>query len=193
MDLDSRKFRIISYIGIILLGLAALVVLIRGDWWGAALLGAFLLASVLFVAFEDKLPALFDTLFVVAAIINAAGWVWGLYKSVWGYDEIAHFFTTFAVTLAVGYLVLYVMREHFRQHRLHYIVVVTSFGVTLGAWWEVIEFFLLKELNDPVGDIIVDSLGALTAGALAAWALTREVPGSAQRNRTHADGTSTAR
>lgn len=176
MTLESRIFRIISYIGIALLALATLVVLLRGDWWGTALLGVFLLASVLFVAFDDKLPALFDTLFVVAAIVNAAGWVWGLYRPVWGYDEIAHFFTTFAVTLAVGYLVLYVMREHFRMHRLHYVVVVTSFGVTLGAWWEVLEFFILKELHDPVGDIIVDSLGALLAGCLAAWALTKEVP-----------------
>ena len=133
MNLEGQIFRIVSYIGIALLALATLIVLVRGDWSGVALLGVFLVASILFVGFEDRLPALFDTLFVLAAIINAAGWVWGLYQPVFGYDEVAHFFTTFAVTLAVGYLLLFVMREHFRDHRLHYVVVVTSFGVTLGA------------------------------------------------------------
>lgn len=183
MDIDSRAFRNISYIGIGLLALATVVVLVRSDWLGAALLGAFLLFSILFVAFESKLPALFDTLFVAAAIINAAGWVWGLYRPVWGYDEVAHFFTTFAVTLAIGYLTLYVVREHFRTHRLHYVAVVASFGVTLGAWWEVVEFFLLRKLHDPVGDIIVDSFGALLAGGIAAWTLTTEIAHPDERIR----------
>lgn len=176
MNLDSPSYRIVSWIGIGLLAIAAVFVATRGDWSGVALLGAFLVASVLFVAFEDRLPALFDFLFVSAAIVNAAGWVWGLYKPVWGYDEIAHAYTTFAVTLSLGYLLLYVMRLHFREHRLHFLVVVTSFGVTLGAWWEVIELILLKQLNDPVGDIVVDTIGAVLAGCLGVWALGKEGP-----------------
>ena len=115
-------------------------------------------------------------LFVAAAIVNAAGWVWNLYTRVWVYEEFAHFYTTFAATLSLGYLSLYVMRDHFREHRWHFVMVVTSFGVTLGAWWEVVEWIILKKLTDPVGDIVVDSLGAILAAFLALWTLNKEAP-----------------
>lgn len=174
MDIDSPYYRIASWIGIVLIAVATVAVAFRGDWTGVALLAAFLLASVAFVLFEDRLPALFDALFVSAAIVNAAGWVWDLYTQVWGYDEFAHFYTTFAATLSLGYLVLYAMREHFRQHPGHFLIVVTSFGVTLGAWWEVVELIILKKLTDPVGDIVVDSLGAMLAAWLSLWALGKE-------------------
>lgn len=174
MELDRRAYRILAWIGIAFIAAATVVVMLRGDWSGVAVLGAFLLASIALVAFEDRLPSLFDLLFVIAAMVNGAGWIWNLYKSVLGYDEFAHFFTTFAVALALGYLVLYVMREHFRAHRVHYAVIIISFGVTLGAWWEVFEWVILAKLTDPVGDIIVDTLGAVLAALLAVWALTQE-------------------
>ena len=159
-----------------MLALATLVVAMRGDWPGAALLGAFLLASIGFVAFEDRLPALFDVLFVIAAIVNAAGWVWDLYRPVWGYDEFAHAFTTFAAALSFGCLAFYAMRKHFREHRAHFALVIISVGVTLGAWWEVVEWVILKRLVDPVGDIVVDTLGAVAAAGVALWALSKEDP-----------------
>lgn len=173
MNIDSGHFRTASWVGIALLGIAAVVVAFRGDWLGVALLVAFLGASFAFLKYEDTLPSLFDFLFVSAAIINAAGWVWNLYKPVWGYDEFAHFYTTFAATLSLGYLALYSMREHFREHSWHFLMVVTSFGVTLGAWWEVVEWIALRKLTDPVGDIVVDSLGAIVAAFLALWTLGR--------------------
>jgi hypothetical protein len=52
---------------------------------------------------------------VVAAVLNAAGWVWDLYTTVWGFDEVAHFYTSFAITLALGYRVFRAMRDQFRQ------------------------------------------------------------------------------
>jgi hypothetical protein len=183
VDAHNNAFKIIAWIGIVALGVALVFVVMQGDWSGVALLAAFLLASVLFVAFENRLPALFDALFVLAAIVNAAGWVWNLYKPVWGYDEFAHFYTTFAVTLSLGYLSFYAMRQHFREHRWHYVMVVASFGVTLGAWWEVVEWLILKELTDPVADIVVDSLGAFLAAGVAVWALQEETV-APERNAT---------
>lgn len=194
MNLDSATYKTTGWIGIALLVVATIyVAAVQRDWTGAALLGVFLLASVLFVGFEDRLPALFDALFVSAAIINAVGWVWGLYKQVWGYDEFAHFYTTFAATLSLGYLTFYVMRRHFREHSAHFVIVVTSFGVTLGAWWEVFELIILKKLTDPVGDIVVDSLGALLAGLLALWTLVRQSDDAAAQPHHDASGPDFAR
>ena len=125
------------------------------------------------------MPSLFDALFVVAAIMNGAGWVWHIYKPVWGYDELAHFTTVFAVTLSLGYLSFYAMRRHFSSHRWHFALVVTCFGVTLGAWWEVAEWLVLRDLVDPVGDLIADSLGPMAAAGVAVWALGKQAPGDA--------------
>jgi hypothetical protein len=176
LNFDSGHYRTASWVGIALLAVATAVVIFRGDWTGVALLAAFLVASIAFLVFEDNLPTLFDALFVSAAIINAAGWVWNLYTRVWGYDEFAHFYTTFAATLSLGYLTFFVMRKYFRQHPGHFLVVVTSFGVTLGAWWEVVEWIILKKLTDPVGDIVVDSIGAVLAAFLALWVLRKTTP-----------------
>lgn len=170
---DNRYYRVASWIGILLLASATALVAVRGNWVGATVLTVYLAASFAFVAWERRLPSLFDTLFVLAAIINAAGWVWNLYNPVWGFDEFAHFFTTFAGTLSIGYLLLYELRDHYRQHPTHYVIVVTSIGVTLGAWWEVLEWLFMKQLVDPVGDIIVDSVGAVLAALLSLLVLKK--------------------
>lgn len=154
-----------------LLAAALITVTFRGDWWGALLLAVFLFASIAFVLFEDRLPTLFDLLFVVAALLNGAGWVWGLYRQVAGYDEFTHFFTSFAVTLSLGFLVFRAVQAPFRDHRILFFLVMASFGITLGAFWEVFEWTILTSLPNPVVDIIMDSLGALLAGVAAAWFL----------------------
>lgn len=176
MNIDSKAFEVVGWIGVAALAVGTAFVAARGDWSGLAVIGGFLAASIAFVGFERRLPSLFDALFVTAAILNAAGWVWHIYKPVWGYDELAHFTTIFAVTLSLGYLSFYAMRRHFSVHRWHFALVVTSFGVTIGAWWEVAEWLVMGKLADPVGDIVVDSLGALAAAGVAAWALGKEAP-----------------
>jgi hypothetical protein len=51
------------------------------------------------------------------------------------------------------------------------VLVIASFGITLGTFWEIFEWAVLKQLPNPVVDIIMDSLGAVTAGVAAAWIL----------------------
>jgi hypothetical protein len=174
VNLHSRAYDVVSWTGIGALALAIVFLLARGNASGVAVVALFLVASLAFLAFEKRLPALFDLLFVAAAMINGAGWVWDLYSEVWGYDEVAHFYTAFAATLSLGYLTFYAMRSDFRARGAHFIVVVTSFGVTLGAWWEVAEWAFLKKLKDPVSDVIADSLGAFLAALLALVVLKHE-------------------
>lgn len=173
MDLSSRGYTAAAWAGVALLAVAVVYVAIMGNWFGALLLAAFLTVSVAFVV-AKPLPSLFDLLFVAAAMLNAAGWVWDLYGKVVGYDEIAHFATSFAITLSLGFLVYREVREPFREHRLHFVLVIASFGITLGAFWEIFEWALLRSLPNPIVDIIADSLGAVGAGVFAAWALGLE-------------------
>lgn len=172
--MDRRLFTYVSWAGVAVIALAMIFVAVRGDWVAVAILAAFLIGSVYFVAFENRLPAFFDMLFVIAAIINAAGWVWSLFDPVWGYDEIAHFYTSFAVTLSLGYLTFHGARAYFREHLVHFAIIITSFGVTLGAWWEVAEWLALLPLADIAGDLVADTFGALLAAVIATTVLRKQ-------------------
>jgi len=157
-----------------LLAVAIVVVLIQGKWLPAATLGGFLLVSFLFVKLERKLPTLFDLVFMIAALINAGGWAWDLYNKPGPYDEIAHFFTMFAITLAFGFLLYRELMESFYKRRWLFVVTIASLGIAIGAWWEVgewlVDFVVPKQivsgLFDTITDIMLDSARALLAALL---------------------------
>ena len=174
VNLDHSGYRTAAWVGIGLLALAVIAAMVMGKWWGVLMLAAFLAAAVGFVAFEDRLPALFDLLLVAAALVNALGWVLDLYTRVPGYDEVAHAFTIFAVTLSLGFLAYHSMRAQFRGRGALYVLAIASFGLAVGALWEMVEWTFIGTLRDPVADLMMDAIGALAAGLLAAWALRQE-------------------
>ena len=161
-------YRVAAWGGQALLAAAIVVVALKGQWLAAASLAGFLLISYLFVAFERKLPTLFDLIFVIAALINAGGWAWDLYNQPGPYDEIAHFYTIFAITLAAGYMLYGELMESFFAHRVLFVVTIASLGIALGALWEVTEWLadfvtpkqIVSGLFDTITDIILDSAGA---------------------------------
>ena len=169
-----QGYRWAAWAGQALLAIAIVVVLFQRQWFAAASLAGFLLISYLFVAFERKLPTLFDLIFVIAALINAGGWAWDLYNKPGPYDEIAHFYTIFAITLAAGYMLYSELMESFYDHRVLFIVTIASLGIALGALWEVAEWLadfvtpkqIVSGLFDTITDIMLDSAGALLAALL---------------------------
>jgi hypothetical protein len=174
-----KGYRIAAWLGQALLVIAIAVVLIKGQWLPAAALAGFLVISYLFVAFERKLPTLFDLIFVIAALINAGGWAWDLYNKPGLYDEIAHFYTIFAITLAVGFMLYSELMESFYSHRVLFVITIASVGIALGALWEVTEWLadfaipkqIVSGLFDTITDIILDSAGAIVAAFLNLWGL----------------------
>ncbi len=98
-----QGYRVAAWIGQGLLTIAVLLAASQGKWQNALALALFLIVSLLFVIKDDRLPRLFDFLFVLAALLNAAGWVWGLFNAPGLYDEIVHAFTVFAFTLAFSF------------------------------------------------------------------------------------------
>jgi hypothetical protein len=178
-SVNWKGYRTAAWAGQALLAITIVVVLIQREWLPAAALAGFLLISYLFVAFERKLPTLFDLIFVIAALINAGGWAWDLYNKPGPYDEIAHFYTIFAITLATGYMLYSELMESFFDHRVMFVLTIASLGIALGALWEVVEwsadFVIPKQivsgLFDTITDIILDSAGAILAALLNLWGL----------------------
>lgn len=166
--INAKAYTVAAWIGVALLGGFVLTVLVAGRWLETFQGGLFLLGAFALVWFNDRLPSLLVLQFVIAAIVNAAGWIWNEFKTVYGYDGFAHLYTTFAITLALGFLTYWRVQQHFRHHLLHFVLVISSFGISLGALWEVFEWTLLGELSNPIVDIIMD-IGAALAGMAAPW------------------------
>ena len=178
-DSNWRPYRTAAWFGVALLAATIVMAVAQGEWLQAGPLAGFLIAAVLFIKLEDRLPTLFDLLFVVAALLNAGGWAFKWYNTIGLYDEVAHGFTTFAITLALGYLAYGRMLDSFHAQRLLFVLSIASFGIAIGAIWEVVEwaadFFVASEvvesINDIMDDLIMDSIGACLAGVLSLWGL----------------------
>ncbi|WP_315787936.1 hypothetical protein [Fischerella sp. JS2] len=190
-----RGFRVIAWVGQALLTIFVIVAAFLGNWLNALALVCFLVISLVFVIKDDRLPTLFDFLFVVAALLNAAGWVWGLFYLPGPYDEIVHAYTTFAITLALSFLVYSSMLNIFRNHKLLYLVTIASFGIAIGALWEITEWSAGKilptevvgSLNDTIIDLVMDTLGAGLAAVLSLWALQEWTSHNAQTKNSQTE------
>lgn len=190
-----KGYRIAAWIGQAILAVGIVVVVFQRNWWAAGSLAGFLVASLAFMKLEHQLPRLFDMLFVIAALINAGGWAWDLFNKPGPYDEIAHTYTLFALTLAIGFLLFDRLFTSFYDHRILFIVIIACLGIAIGAWWEVAEwvadFFTPKQivsgLDDTITDIMLDSVGAICA-ALANVYVLHERSKSELVEEKHANG-----
>jgi hypothetical protein len=172
-------YRTIAWGGVVILAVTLVVVVVQGNWLGAGFLAGFLIASVAFIKLEDRLPTLFDLVFVSAALLNAVGCAWDLYNKPGLYDEVAHFYSIFAITLAAGFALYRELMGSYRGHRVLFVITIASLGIAFGALWEVAEWsadFVVEKqivsgLFDTVTDLILDSAGATLAALLNLWGL----------------------
>ena len=149
---------------------AALVVL--GDLQAALIVAVCVGLSFAHLLRSDRRPAFFDVLFAIAAIAGAVGFVFGLFDEIIPYDEITHAFTTFCVSLTFYFLFNGGAVPERRTIALG--TSVFTLGVTVGAYWEIFEWFFVGHYSmaDTISVLLVDSAGALAA-ALVALALRR--------------------
>lgn len=175
MPLNSRAYTILAWVGVVVMAAAVVHVgmdsQMKNQWLAFAICLLFLLASAAFMVKRSRFPALFDLLFVIAALANGAGWVWELYSQVIGYDEIVHAYTTFAASLSLGFALYYSGRAHMRTAAFG--LAIVTMGIAAGAVWEMFEWAIIN-VKDPVVDLLVDSIGAILAGIFAAWVLKAE-------------------
>jgi hypothetical protein len=182
----------------------ALVFAIRGELGGVANL--LVAGGALLVARAVNLPRLYDLGFTIALILTGWGEALGLYDAWKPYDNVVHFVVPMLCS-QVAYIalarieVLPDMREQFTPHRYAGIFTVTmALGVAIGGIWEIFEYTsdmlfgsnLQLSNRDTVGDLIADTLGSATGGALLVawtkygWGSVRRVPGQSRYEETHA-------
>ncbi len=154
------------------LGVLLAALLVLGDPTAALIVAVFLALSFAQLLRNDRRPAVFDVLFAMAALAGALGYVFDLFGEVVPYDELTHAFTTFSVSLAFYFLFYGGAVPERRAVALA--TSVFTLGVTVGAYWEIFEWFFVGHytMADTIGDLLVDSAGALAA-ALVALALRR--------------------
>lgn len=175
IELDWRGYRAVTWIGIVLIALAALLALVQNGIDDAFVPICLFAASVLFLLVQDRLPALFNMLVVVAAFLNAVAWGWNLYDRFLPFDELAHTFTTLVVTLAFGFLIY----APYGNRPWIFVFSLISLGISFGALWEIIEwvgFYFSAQhgimgIDDTFFDLIFDSLGAVAAALIGLWLL----------------------
>jgi hypothetical protein len=150
--------------------LAAL--LIMGDITAALIVAVFLALSFAHLLRSERRPAVFDVVFALAALAGALGYVFDLFGEIVPYDELTHAFTTFSVSLAFYFLFYGGAVPERRAVALG--SSVFTLGVTVGAYWEIFEWFFVGKytMADKISDLLVDSAGALVA-ALVALVLRR--------------------
>lgn len=179
------------------LALGATVVLVRRGLDTGS--GTLALAAVAGLAVRPLLlPRLYDLLLLVALGVQGVGEASGAYDSIAWFDRVVHFTLPF---LASGVLYVFLARldvlpdprqDTGWRHHLGIGLVTFALGGAFGALWELVEWSsdrvlgsALQEGNDDtVGDLAMDSLGALAAaGLLVLWTLrgwgsVRRIPGS---------------
>ena len=114
---------------------------------------------------------------IAAAVFNVLGYTADLYQEAAWFDEAIHAFSLFALTYLAASLLDGVVLTGRRTHPLLFILVLVGFGLGLGAAWEVAEWAYdqltpgnaILGKADTISDLIMDTLGALAAGALAVF------------------------
>lgn len=171
--MDSRWYLAGAWlVRLVLLGVLIQQIVV-GDAVGATSMALFLALSYTYLLRRDKLPNAFDAMVSVAALLNALGFVFHLYRVIPLYDNVAHATTIFAVTLSFFFVVY---RDTLTAApTLAMATAVFTFGVTVGSLWEIVEWTaevvldtnVVFGLDDTVTDLITNTLAALAAGAIA--------------------------
>jgi hypothetical protein len=106
-------------------------------------------------------------------LIDVTGNTLDLYDSVWWWDDANHFVNWFFLNLGVGLLLAGVTP----QPRWALLLMISGVGAIMAIGWELGEYVafirggteLATAYTDTLGDLVLGTLGAATAGALIAW------------------------
>lgn len=174
----THNITLILRLALLIVGIAAVI---NARWSvlfaaGGALVLSFI-PQLLASQIQVKLPLQFQfaaTVFLYASIF--LGEVGDYYEKFWWWDVVLHAGSAFAFGF-VGFLVLYLLylRHKIMASPLLISVFAFSFGLAIGAIWEIFEFAMdqlfglnmqRNGLRDTMWDLIVDAFGAGTASAI---------------------------
>lgn len=175
IPLGSRSYRHLSWL--LLAGVVAGAgwSALAGRGYDAAALGGLAILGGLFMR-QHELPGLFTLLFLIAGLVNAAGYAFDLWRDPAWFDEAVHFYTSFAVIAGLGWLAL--ARTQLFGRTPIFVAAVASSGLVLGFLWELFEWSIgiIGTRRDTIIDLLMDALGAIAAGLFCAWAAGKARP-----------------
>jgi uncharacterized membrane protein YjdF len=179
--------------------IGAIVTSILGDTESAV---RFFLTFVLLVGVRLlELPRPFDFGFTLGMMFQAWGNALNLFTNDPWYDKVVHFVLPF-FTAPLVYLLLArlgvvpdLAQKTERRHDLGIVIMSFSFGMTVGAFYEIYEWFADNALGadlhvgygDTISDLADNAIGALGGSLLLlvwatrGWGTTRRVPGGRLR------------
>lgn len=119
--------------------------------------------------------ALAWTLVAIAILANVVGYASSLYERWWWFDRVLHAFTIGVITLWLGLFVFLDALKPEQVRSVRGILLLLAVGVAIGGLWEVAEWAfdefasgdVIKGKHDTILDIVMDTLGALVAVAVA--------------------------
>lgn len=169
--------RLLQILGCFLLVGVWIKLFIGGNLFAILTHSAFLFLAILFLTDRKKFPQFFTSLFIIIALVNGAGWTFGLYEPYIFFDSISHCLSTLAVTLTLGNYFYRNIRHIIPKNPFEYFVLLISFGVLIGVFWEFFEVFaaytfeprIAGGIDDVIDDLVVDTVGAVIAAFISVW------------------------
>ncbi len=182
MNRAWNAYTVLTHFTVLILIAAIIDAIVHGHFVGAAALGVFAALTMLYIYKAKAHPAVLDAVLAIMMTLNAIELAWNLYNIPGPYDETAHFYTAFGVTLILGYFVSRAMHWSARRAWL-YILIAASIGLSMGALWEIgewsidhfnlLSFKLVSGLDDTVTDMMFDTIGSLM-GAVVLYTMQRQ-------------------
>lgn len=165
--INHRMMRTAAWLIVACLAVAGVYSLTADMMEGAVLIGLALISGVA-LHFQRTFPSTIMLLVIVAATVNAAGYVLGLWHERTPFDELVHAFTTLVGIIALLWLATRDGRPLSQASGPSIIVSALVSGLVLGLAWEAFEWAIgiIGSPRDTLVDLTMDSLGAVAAGII---------------------------
>lgn len=146
--------------------------------WGHFIIIVGLLIIYITLAYMKLITPFFSLLFITLVFLMLAGSnkTWDLYNQYRLYDKLVHFTAEFALTLLSAHIIT--ARKLITTKNVYiFLFIIVSIGITLGAVWEIIEWFInffmppidTYTATDTAFDLMIDTCGVLSAGIIATF------------------------
>jgi hypothetical protein len=166
--LNSSYYRAAAWGGLFLTAVGAVLAGQRHGLEGLVFVALSVAAGTVFLL-TPWIPAVYNLMLVIAMVLNAVATVWQLYDKIWWFDIAMHFYGGVSITPVLASFSWRWLAVRFPD-RYTQVLVCICLGIFAGVLWEIAEWLgdlvlpgccFMKGGMDTIGDLIMDSLGAI--------------------------------
>lgn len=174
LGLNWRFFKYVVWVELLAASALAIFYSVQGQPWRGIQFAALTFGMYAICLWINPIPTFYVALAVTLALLNAAGWTLNFFTRIGPYDEIVHALTTMAITALLGSAVFGPLRPNFGSHRWRFVLTIVSFGLAIGAVWEIVEWCgyeyfapnAMQGRTDTTSDLVMDLIGASGAALM---------------------------